>query len=512
MMFSWLRFWTWFGTPSRRPSPRENRPGTGERRPRVADTPEAWAERLEDRDARLRRAAAQALGRLGPAAAGAVPGLLGAAVDPDAAVRKAAAEALSAVDPDWPGRGACGEAIPSLLRALDSSTADVWKTAAALLTRLGRAAVPALIDELRWGGDTRQTMAARIVARLGPDAADAVPHLIKPLGSEHTHLRQAAVEALAGIGTAAGTAVPALVPLLADWHPTVRVAAARALPKVGWPAGLAVPALAQMFADRDDEVRAAAAEGLGQAGPAAVSPLLELLQVSEPRPLREKLVAMAACHEGLKGADWCFRQAVEEHLRPAALREGGAKALGGIGPDAAAAVPALTRWLGDPNRATRQAAAWALGRIGPAAAEAVGPLVLAVGDVFGSVRMAAIEALPAIDPSWGTNPAVQGPIDTLLAGLTRSGEDAKPAIEGLCLIGAWAVPALLKALSAPDRNQREGAAVVLGRIGPPAADAIGGLMSALEDAHSWVRQAAVDALPKIDPDGSLRARLTAASP
>jgi HEAT repeat protein len=63
----------------------------------------AIAEGLTDADARVRRIAAESLGRFGPAARGTVPALTRALDDPDADVRRAASDALLNITPG-PGR------------------------------------------------------------------------------------------------------------------------------------------------------------------------------------------------------------------------------------------------------------------------------------------------------------------------------------------------------------------------------------------------------------------------
>ena len=54
---------------------------------------------LGDADEGVRRSAAEALGRIGPAAAEAVPALITALGDADAEVRRSAAEALGRIGP-----------------------------------------------------------------------------------------------------------------------------------------------------------------------------------------------------------------------------------------------------------------------------------------------------------------------------------------------------------------------------------------------------------------------------
>ena len=76
-----------------------------------------------------------------------------------------------------------------------------------------------------------------------------------------------------------------------------------------------------------------------------------------------------------------------------------AYALGGIGPDAIAAVPALIELLGHPDLYVRQTAPNALGAIGPAARGALPALVKALGDVKWLIRTNASQAILRIDPS-----------------------------------------------------------------------------------------------------------------
>ena len=66
--------------------------------PRYKDRPlSAWLEDLHSRDARVRRAAADVLGKLGPIAAAAVPALQAALEDDDQDVRINASEAILAI-------------------------------------------------------------------------------------------------------------------------------------------------------------------------------------------------------------------------------------------------------------------------------------------------------------------------------------------------------------------------------------------------------------------------------
>jgi hypothetical protein len=95
------------------------------------------------------------------------------------------------------------------------------ETAAAALGRIGRAAVPALIQTLGHRDPQVRRQAALVLARIGPDAADAVPELIELLGDADKDVRTAAARALGQIGPEASKAVPALMRQLVEPKPAV---------------------------------------------------------------------------------------------------------------------------------------------------------------------------------------------------------------------------------------------------------------------------------------------------
>jgi hypothetical protein len=121
---------------------------------------------LRGEDPMTRRRAVLALADLGPRSTAAVRALADALQDPDGRVRLMAAAALGRIGP------AAEPAIPALLRALDDESAG--DEAAESLVKIGKAAVPALLDVMRSGQESIRWHAAttltRIGARLGPRA------------------------------------------------------------------------------------------------------------------------------------------------------------------------------------------------------------------------------------------------------------------------------------------------------------------------------------------------------
>jgi HEAT repeat protein len=473
-MFDWLRFWNRRRNPPKGEEPRpapppppvpDAPPVAPEHEPllRALDDPSpearyraaeelarvgapvvpALAGRLGHSAAHVRQAAALALGEIGPDAAPALAALVRAAIDRDEGVRRVASEVLARVDPAWPVAAQTRLALPALVEGMRSDLPRVSRAAAALLVRVGRPAVPALVELLAdWEAEATRLAAFHILAQLGPSAAEAAPALAAVVASGEPPFRQAAAEALARLGAAAAPAVPDLIRALSDWSPPARQWAARALAAVGPAAGHAVPTLLGLLADYDDGVREAAAEALVSVGEPAV-PLLAL--VLEERDLRRA------------GDRPAFREAVDRLWRQL-------DAEGGHGiPDRAWRTPtwAAREGLREQTEFVHEAAARVLGRLGPAAAPAAPALAQALCDQSERVRSAAARAL---------------------------GE-----------IGGEAAPVLVSALASEDHVLREAAATTLGRLGPAARCAVPALTAALRDPRVGVRQAAAQALAQVAP-------------
>ena len=138
----------------------------------------------------------------------------------------------------------------------------------------------------------------------------------------------------------------------------------------------------------------------------------------------------------------------------------------------------------------RQRAAQALGGIGPAAADAVPALADALKDrdVDDVPRSAAV-ALRKIGPA--AVPVLADALKDQDAGVRRS---ATGALGGIGPAAAAAVPVLADALKDQAADVRWSAAVALGKIGPAAAAA---LIDALKDQAADVRELAAEALGEI---------------
>ncbi len=216
-------------------------------------------------DARSRRSAAEALGRIGPAAAGAVPALVKALEDRAAYVRYGAAGALGRIGP------AAAVAVPALVKtALQDPDRGVRGAAAYALGKIGpgaAGAVPTFARALENQDGAVRRKAVEALVKMGPAAAAAVPALVKALEDRESHVREWAADALGKIGPRAAAAVPALARALEDRDKAVRQWAAKGLGGIGPGAAAAAPALARALEDREATVRNAAAEALAKIDP-----------------------------------------------------------------------------------------------------------------------------------------------------------------------------------------------------------------------------------------------------
>jgi HEAT repeat protein len=182
-------------------------------------------------------------------------------------------------------------------------------------------------------------------------------------------------------------------------------------------------------------------------------------------------------------------------------------ALGAMGPDARAAVPALAAVLAkDADAEARHQAALALLKIGPAARAAVPELAQALDDEEPAVRMNVALLLNRLGPE--ARPAVPALIKALKRGGNQTNvrgfyvtiqETAALALGRASAGTAEGVPALTAFLEgAGTAERREYAARALGAVGSEARPAVPQLRPLLKDPSDVVREAAEQALQMIE--------------
>jgi len=370
------------------------------------------------------------------------------------------------------GLGGIGPDARAALPALLSATKDEdGRVRAAALRALGQvgpteAVLPSLLSAINDPEPMLRAVAAQSLARLGPEAKAAVPgllalHLQDPVPSVRAVAHQA-IEAI-------GHTVDSLVASLESESPLVRLVSVSTLARMGPTMKAAPPLITCLTKDPDPGVRAGAALALGKMGPdarPAHAALVHALKDPEPR-----------------------------------VRGNAALALGLIQPNEPAVAPALAALLRDDHAETADSAGTALGNLGPAAESAVQPLIdLLRGDHPGA-RRRAIGVLARIGPAAksATSALMQNlqdrdPVFRAEAARALVSAGPQPTAPVGCLIQA-----LRQREDELDPHVRAWACLSLAQVGPPAADAVPALVSALVDDAGPVRNAAALALGQIGP-------------
>lgn len=390
---------------------------------------------------RVRREAAEDLGRIGGAARPALPALEHELKDPSPEVRVAAAAAIAAIDPTK-----VDSAVQVATEILKETSDSARRAAAGVLGDLGRksaAAAPSLAamlgdpdPELRWA-------AANALGEIGPEAAAAIPGLLGLLGDKDANLRASAADALGAMGTAArGPSEAALLRALNDAEPGARQSAARALLELGTQNPEAVRLLAEGKSNYWEYANTLAflvRTGGPAAGPCvaegvrhpnhevrmAASNLLLQIPAEQYRP------ALGVLIEGLKDGHYFVRarcarailslgpdtraagpgllQVIRDNLHDDwEARAYSAAALGGMGVREKLMISALREGLEQkPYKELRLHSARILGEFGDEAKEAAPALVAAAKEPDPELARVAAESLKKVAPGEAAKAGVR---------------------------------------------------------------------------------------------------------
>jgi HEAT repeat protein len=227
---------------------------------------------LAHSDKYVRRNAVWAMGRLGTGALPALQGLCRALEDPDPRTASGAAQAIG-------GMGEAGaDAIPSLTAAMRGTNIVLCRLAAKALSQIGTPAISPLIAHLQHSDPFVRGEAALAVGWIGPKARVAVPYLAGLVrGRESRSMRDTpppyGTMSRASLAESddLDNATPVAAPVADSSSPeeACRVYAAQALGRMGPTATSAVPELKIVSRTGSDALRAAATLALRQIQPAA---------------------------------------------------------------------------------------------------------------------------------------------------------------------------------------------------------------------------------------------------
>jgi HEAT repeat protein len=242
---------------------------------------------LEDDSVLVQRSAAQALSKLGPAAAAAGGPLLRAAQTMEVTVREQAMRAIAMIQPPEAGT-AFGSGLKDADGEIRKMASAGWMKAAAIPEEV----IPALVEALRDPEVQVRANAAHALARLDALPAAAVPLLIACTADANDGLRMNAALALK---LATGSDVTeAMAHLIEDASPRVRFIAASALLPLSPDHARAGAVLVETLSDATLRLRQAALDLVKSLrGGAAFLEVLRLRANLEEEPeLRKALVQL----------------------------------------------------------------------------------------------------------------------------------------------------------------------------------------------------------------------------
>jgi HEAT repeat protein len=425
---------------------------------------ETWASELTSKDTAARRSAAFALGKLGSAANARLPDLVRIAQkDTDAKVREAAAFAVGEICKGNRGAVEGGTVVTAMKEVLAKDPAPLVKRSAAVaLGNMGHDAASAQDALERALSDPDPTVRQNAAWALGQVGAGGVDALRKGVRDKDTQVVRDSAKALAQLG---GKAHPALADLLiaceryADAGKGLTqeqveaekavLAALAGLVREGDTA--AYGPLRKALALRDEESRYNAAIALGNIGGAgaadAVPVLVEVMQKGDPK-LRPQAASVLRNIGPAAAARALGPLRAALHDRDAAVREAVAVALSGLGQAGAPAYPDLVKVLANPGEqpAVRERAGMALASIGkafkkeplPAVRESVPTFVTLVKDsrAPGKVREKALWALMALREKLEDYPEVFHALDAIVA-LPKTGDTRMLRYTSAYLLGVF---------------------------------------------------------------------------
>lgn len=321
--------------------------------------------------------------------------------DPDAKVRSAAAEALGF----FPNHS--DDVKKALIDLLNDPDASPRRAAILALGRVGEGdqSVEKLIKKYVSDSDKQTHVNATIaMALMGKWNDDDIPILAEALGAENESTAKGASKALSMIGEQKPEKViPVLVETLDSKTPGAAVHALPALKKLKKHAGSALPKIIAMYEKSDEDTKSDILDtvsAIDESGDFAVPICLKALKASNPLDRREALIALMR----FRSKAHAFFDSLVEELKDKDV-ENRLLALGlirGLGPDLSKAAPEIIKLLADSDMRIKNSAISTLGSIKSPSPEIIEALQNALNDRDYRTRIAAVNALRVVgksDPS-----------------------------------------------------------------------------------------------------------------
>jgi HEAT repeat protein len=344
----------------------------------------------------------------------------------------------------------------------------------AALRKIGKPAVPAMIEWIKGDKQLLQWLAARVLAGIGADASAALPALQAAFDKRAERGDAADVFFMAAFGLAIvqfgndpATIVGKIAGLMEVASAEEKFYAASVLAFFGRKAAAAAPALIKLLDDEEILIRKAAVKTLSVIGPGA------------------KLAVPALAKKLSTETDVALRNEILEAFRS-------------LGPSAADAAPELSKLLRNKDEGFRRDVLTTIAELGPTAKVSVTELIRLIGsDVDDRDRLLAIKALGML----GT--AAKSAIAPLLTELRERKGSAEIPPEIVVALGRIGVPspevlsAFSEQLKGSKMVERKAVARAIAYMGPAAKGATADLEKFASSSDPVARVWAATALYKI---------------
>jgi HEAT repeat protein len=484
----------------------------------------------KDTDPRILYPVIQALGRVGPE--GAEP-LIKAMDHENVNIRS---QVVMSIGQMGPGAKA---AVPKLAELAKGGDANLRNNAINALVQLGldgRAAAPALVENLKNPNQYIVTQSLQALRNMQVDSKTVVPALEELLKSTTPYQRVMTADAIVSLDRENKAVVPVLIELVSDkqWW----AQATQALGKMGPNAKEAVPDLVKLLKTPPTPfARTQILIALGQIGPdamAAVPDLLDLIKAEKDLNVRNAaLNALKAMHPDSKEVVAAMIAVMGETVTTPLTHYTAVEVLGQCGKKGKEAIPALVEALKPGDPLYRLRAADALAKIDPEQAkEKATPVLeeLAAHPQYFRAQVASV--MIGLDPdnskAWeALHEALKEPAEynraQALEAVGQLGpaakkelplikdalKDASPVVRAQAALALWridkqtdeAVAALVAIVKQKDlQYQRVPAVNTLAALGADAKKAVPDLLEARKDRDLNLRNAATDAIKKIDAE------------
>ena len=238
--------------------------------------------------------------------------------------------------------------------------------------------MPVLIQALQDDHERVRRVADEALAKIGPEAKEAVPSLVQLLEDDDADVRRAAAETLEKIGPEAKEAIPTLIQLLLNENFHLRLNSTRELIRLD---SISIPYLVELVKGNDVLGRRAAVFALGMIGQnifnnnnmQVVPILIDALSDDDPDVRRYSALALGGI--GYQGKDttnavtFLLDTLLDEDVN---VQRSAAQALAEIGK---LSVPGLIQLISTPNPVVCSLGIQALGMIRAQAKEAISTLI-----------------------------------------------------------------------------------------------------------------------------------------